>query len=477
MYRELLRTARAFDSNPALQSLVVAAPRALRGEGRSAAVAAAAFRLRTVLGSQFTWGADRRRPPVPSVEQHVRAAFDGTLPDVGSVDVGYALLRKLGAAAAFAARHLHCPTTGLHPADADASTKSAGGDEIERAGESPNEHTTPLPRARIAALRAASAERPLLLQPRPPSAEPPGTSVTIDGRPVHFLHSWQKCGASGASGSGAGAGIGLTAGAVLLAHPLLTQAVLERAVVLVAQHEPERGGGSMGFVLNNPLQCSAAAFARGEAIAGVNRHEWAKELLGDSRLAPLARQRIWLGGDCEAQSRVQLLHTAGGRIGGSMPVAPGLWLGGDWLGAAELLRDGRLAPRDVRLCAGYCGWGAGQLEGEVSRGVWAVARAGGGVGGGAGGGADLGATALRMLGEELGDAADGDVDGAVPEGDAWRGLKSAVWAAQLANMDCGGDGTAADALRALAYSFPVADESYRAAVESGRLIPVGDDCL
>lgn len=45
----------------------------------------------------------------------------------------------------------------------------------------------------------------------------------------------------------------------------------------------------------------------------------------------------------------------------------------------ELLDSGYLSPGDVRVVLGDSGWVPQQLEGEVARGTWAVARWVGGV--------------------------------------------------------------------------------------------------
>ena len=289
MYRELVRGARIYDSSAALRTLMVAPPRASNVDKRSK-TENAAFRLRTLLSSnQFCWGVGAGGRTVPTMANHVRAAFDGTLSDVCSVDVGYAALRKLGAAKAFAAQH-------LQPSESSDAESTSN-----------NVSTSPLSRTRLAALRAASADRPLQWQPRPSAAAQTGTNVVIDGKSVHFHHHWAETSSTQSQGARSGEDTGggeddggdntLAAGDMLLAHPLLTQPVLFRAVILLAQHDTSAGnnlaGGSMGLLLNNPLPCSAATFAAGQLIPGVERHEWAKELLEDDRLAPLRQQRMW----------------------------------------------------------------------------------------------------------------------------------------------------------------------------------------
>jgi putative transcriptional regulator len=133
-------------------------------------------------------------------------------------------------------------------------------------------------------------------------------------------------------------------GQLLIAAPSLFD-YFRRTVILVIEHTPE---GAMGVVLNRESETRVA-----DAVP---------------QLAPLA-------GEDELV-----------RIGG--PVAPDSVVAlGEFedIGEAGLQVVGRLATLDpdapndslrrVRVYAGYAGWGAGQLDGELEQDAWVVAPA------------------------------------------------------------------------------------------------------
>jgi putative transcriptional regulator len=133
-------------------------------------------------------------------------------------------------------------------------------------------------------------------------------------------------------------------GKLLIAAPSLFD-YFRRTVILVIEHTAE---GAMGVVLNRESETRVA-----DAVP---------------QLAPLA-------GEDELV-----------RIGG--PVAPDSVVAlGEFedLGEAGLQVVGRLATLDpdapndslrrVRVYAGYAGWGAGQLDGELEQDAWVVAPA------------------------------------------------------------------------------------------------------
>ncbi len=126
------------------------------------------------------------------------------------------------------------------------------------------------------------------------------------------------------------------AGRLLLATPLLREAVFDRAVILLLDHGSE---GSAGVVLNRPLEIQAT--------------EIGLESLGEVASPAV----LFEGGPVETMGLVGVTTD----------------------------EDGRVVPRDldstestspVRVYLGYSGWSAGQLVEELEEGAWWVVDCG-----------------------------------------------------------------------------------------------------
>lgn len=146
----------------------------------------------------------------------------------------------------------------------------------------------------------------------------------------------------------------MTPGTLLVAAPGLTDPNFARTVVYVIEHRPQ---GSLGVVLNRP----------GPADVGDVLPDW----------APLATdpRSLYVGGPVDSGTAICLAALRTGQTGrgltGVMPVRDPVQL-------IDLDSDpAPLAPRlrGLRVFAGYSGWDAGQLAGEISRGDWFVVPA------------------------------------------------------------------------------------------------------
>jgi putative transcriptional regulator len=138
-------------------------------------------------------------------------------------------------------------------------------------------------------------------------------------------------------------------GKLLVATPALKDPNFDRTVVLVVAHEP---GGALGVVLNRATEVPVA------------------DVLGD--WSELARDPAVLfeGGPVQPDSAICLarLRTPVRRMKGFHQVAGAV-------GTIDLsVNPERLRENigDIRVFAGYSGWGAGQLEQEIADGSWFV---------------------------------------------------------------------------------------------------------
>lgn len=140
------------------------------------------------------------------------------------------------------------------------------------------------------------------------------------------------------------------AGRLLVAEPLLGDPNFERTVVLVVEHTTE---GALGLVLNRPTEVRVDA-----ALP-----EW-----GVLASAPPV---LHVGGPVEERSGWCLARAVDPPPQGFVTVLGDLGLVDLSVDPLELV--GRLS--DVRLYAGYSGWGPGQLDHELATGAWFVVDA------------------------------------------------------------------------------------------------------
>jgi putative transcriptional regulator len=139
-------------------------------------------------------------------------------------------------------------------------------------------------------------------------------------------------------------------GRLLVAAPSLRDPNFERTVVLMLDYSSD---GAVGVVLNRP-----SATAVGDALPA-----WAYRAAEP--------HVVFVGGPVSPTSAICL---AGSSVSGREGWQP---LFGT-VGTLDLARDPDEVAVDVawlRVFAGYAGWGAGQLEGEIAEGAWYVVDA------------------------------------------------------------------------------------------------------
>jgi putative transcriptional regulator len=140
-------------------------------------------------------------------------------------------------------------------------------------------------------------------------------------------------------------------GSFLIAHRRLRDPNFYKTVVLIVEHDES---GSMGLVVNRPSSVTVAGALAGHFDLPDN---------GDV---------VFLGGPVEEQA-LFILHNSAA-VNGAPGVLPGVYVGNspsDFTDVMSRAEDGSPTVR-FRVFSGCSGWGAGQLEGELSRNDWYV---------------------------------------------------------------------------------------------------------
>ncbi len=143
-------------------------------------------------------------------------------------------------------------------------------------------------------------------------------------------------------------------GSLLLAWPDLVDPNFMHRVILMCRHSDQ---GAFGLVLNDPLEVGTETLLASHSVLGTVEFP------------------IFRGGPVDVGT-LQYLHRVPEAIPEAQQVTDELWIGGDFDALASFIaRDTERALGEVRLFLGYSGWGAGQLEGELTGGSWVPAAA------------------------------------------------------------------------------------------------------
>ncbi|GAA0313836.1 YqgE/AlgH family protein [Kineococcus aurantiacus] len=147
---------------------------------------------------------------------------------------------------------------------------------------------------------------------------------------------------------------GSLTGRLLLATPALTDANFARSVVLVLNHDDD---GALGVVVNRPLDVDVSA------------------VLPSWQPFATAPGKLFQGGPVALDSALGLVAVPGDHPD---PLGVRRVFGSVGLGSVGLV-DLDTPPESIstqlsglRIFAGYAGWSASQLEGEIAEGAWFV---------------------------------------------------------------------------------------------------------
>jgi len=138
-------------------------------------------------------------------------------------------------------------------------------------------------------------------------------------------------------------------GRLLIASPTLEDENFRRTVILVLDHGDE---GALGLVVNRPMEVDVSS------------------VLPAWQPYTTAPGRLFQGGPVQLDSALGLVALPGN---GVEPVGIRLLIGS--IGLVDLDAPPELIVSELaglRIFAGYAGWAAGQLEGEIDDGAWYV---------------------------------------------------------------------------------------------------------
>jgi putative transcriptional regulator len=134
-------------------------------------------------------------------------------------------------------------------------------------------------------------------------------------------------------------------GDLLIASTALIDPNFARTVVLICEHDGEKG--TYGLVLNRPVDITSE-------VAGA---------------LPFTIDRLFQGGPVRPDA-LQVLHPYGSAVPGSLDVLPGFSLGGDFSILSAGFESGELDLQRCRFFIGYSGWEKDQLAREFTEESW-----------------------------------------------------------------------------------------------------------
>lgn len=139
-------------------------------------------------------------------------------------------------------------------------------------------------------------------------------------------------------------------GILLIADPFLKDPNFLRTVVFLCEHREE---GSFGFVLNRKYENTL------------------DELIPD---VEGFRLPVFYGGPVQMDT-IHFLHQYPVDIPGGEEVMKGIYWGGDFVKAVEMIKSGEMDFQKIRFYIGYSGWANGQLKEELKEKSWLTVKA------------------------------------------------------------------------------------------------------
>jgi putative transcriptional regulator len=138
-------------------------------------------------------------------------------------------------------------------------------------------------------------------------------------------------------------------GDLLLSEPLLPDHNFDRTVIILCEHNEE---GSFGFVLNK-----LSILKVDEVLQSIESFDTS----------------LYVGGPVQ-QNTLHFIHNIDLLKGGGQKIRDDLYWGGDFEQLLLLVNDGNIDKNKIRFFIGYSGWSELQLQQEVDKNTWIVAR-------------------------------------------------------------------------------------------------------
>ena len=141
------------------------------------------------------------------------------------------------------------------------------------------------------------------------------------------------------------------AGSLLVAAPVLGDSCFSHALVCVIEHSADVG--TMGLVTNKE-----SGYMLDELVRDIDT---------------FCDIPVFIGGPVH-NDQLYYLHTLGGAIPGSLEIADGLYIGGDFEAVKSYVAGGCQVEGRMRFFVGYSGWTSGQLRQELDNHDWVVSK-------------------------------------------------------------------------------------------------------
>ena len=142
----------------------------------------------------------------------------------------------------------------------------------------------------------------------------------------------------------------ISQGTLLVAEPFMKDPNFQRSVVLMCEHDRS---GSFGITIN----------------------KLTKDVLGDYLPDFEHLQHPVFDGGPVGKDHMHFLHQRADLIEGGKEVGEGIFWGGDFKKALELVLHHQITQQEIRFYLGYAGWEEKQLAGEMEEKSWLIIQA------------------------------------------------------------------------------------------------------